>query len=150
MTINTHLFGEVEVDESKKITFDGGIIGFSEMNHFMLMHDVENDSANISWLQSIDEPEFAMPVIDPLLLFDDYNPEVEDEILKPLGGITENSMFVLVTMTVPSDITKMTANLKAPIIINADNLKACQLIIDDDKYIVKHPVYEILKAKKED
>ncbi len=150
MTINTHLFGEVEVDTSKIITFEGGIIGFPDMKSFLLIHDSENEPVSISWLQSIDEPEFAMPVIDPLLLFDDYNPEVEDEILKPLGGIGENNMYVLVTMTVPSDITNMTANLKAPIIINTDNLKACQLIIDDEEYIVKHPVYEVLKAKRED
>ncbi len=43
----------------------------------------------------------------------------------------------------------MSVNLKGPIIINSESRKAGQLIIDDDKYQVKFPIYEILKAAKE-
>lgn len=149
MQITTKLFGEIEVTDEKMITFPNGIIGFPELERFLLIYDAEKDKNGISWLQSIDEPAFAMPVVDPLKLESDYNPMVEDEVLNVLGELKQESMLVLVTMTVPSDITKMTANLKAPIIINADNNKACQLIIEDERYKVKHPVYEILKSKKE-
>lgn len=57
-------------------------------------------------------------------------------------------MLVLVTLTVPSDIKKMSVNLRAPIVIHTDNRKACQVIVDDDKYLVKYPIYEILQAAK--
>ena len=149
MQITTKLFGEIEVAEEKMILFPNGIIGFPELERFLLIHDAEKNKNGISWLQSIEEPAFALPVIDPLKLIPDYNPMVEDEMLKVLGEFDMDEMLVLVTMTVPSDISKMTANLKAPIIINAGNNKACQLIIEDDRYEVKHPVYEILKSKKE-
>lgn len=149
MQITTKLFGEIEVAEEKIITFPNGIIGFPDLKQFLLIHDAEKNKKGISWLQSIEEPAFALPVIDPLKLIADYNPMVEDEMLKILGEFGQDDMLVLVTMTVPTDITKMTANLKAPIIINANNNKACQLIIEDDRYEVKHPVYEILKSKKE-
>ena len=79
--IHTRIFGDIEVDANKIITFDGGIIGFPELKRFMLIHDRENEKKHISWLQSIDEPDFAMPVIDPLKLVEDYNPIVEDELL---------------------------------------------------------------------
>lgn len=150
MKITTKLFGEIEAEEGKIIVFPGGIIGFPDMQKFMLIHNVENEKNSISWLQSLDEPAFAMPVIDPLLLISDYDPLVEDEMLNVLGDLKPNDMLVVVTITVPSDITKMTANFKAPIIINAGNNRACQLIIDDDRYEVKHPVYHLLKGKKED
>ena len=52
------------------------------------------------------------------------------------------------TITVPTDIEKMTANLKAPIVINMENNKAVQIIVEDD-YQVKHPIYETLKKRKE-
>ena len=39
-------------------------------------------------------------------------------------------------------------NLKAPIVINMDNHKGVQLIVEDD-YPVKYKVYDVLKAKKE-
>ncbi|MFQ9933760.1 MAG: flagellar assembly protein FliW [Lachnospiraceae bacterium] len=147
--IHTRIFGDIEVDANKIITFDGGIIGFPELKRFMLIHDRENEKKHISWLQSIDEPDFAMPVIDPLKLVEDYNPIVEDELLSGLGKLSPEEMLVLVTMTIPKDITKMTVNLKAPIIINAASLKAGQIIVDDEKYVVRYPIYDILKSKKE-
>ncbi len=149
MTITTNLFGEVEVVEEKLIKFEQGIIGFPDLKGFLLIHDEEDDNKKISWLQSVDEPAFAMPVIDPLIVDETYNPEIEDELLKPLMIKEDSEILVLTTITVPSDTTKMTSNLKAPIIINVDNLKAAQLIVEDEKYLVKYPIYDILKSNKE-
>lgn len=149
MTITTNLFGEVEVVEDKLIKFDQGIIGFPNLVKFMLIHDDEDSDKKISWLQSVDEPAFAMPVIDPLFVDESYNPEIEDELLKPLDIKEDTSLLVLTTITVPSDVSKMTSNFKAPIIINADNLKAAQIIVEDEKYLVKYPIYDILKSNKE-
>lgn len=149
MNIYTRIFGEVEVDAAKIITFPSGIIGFPDLKQFLLIHDEERQDGNISWLQSIDEPAFALPVIDPLRIMEDYNPVVEDELLEGLGELNQSEMLVLVTITVPGDITKMTVNLKAPIVINASNLRAGQLIVDDEKYAVRYPIYDILKGKKE-
>ncbi len=150
MIITTKLFGEIEVAENKIIFFSSGIVGFPELERFLLIHDAENEKSSISWLQSLDEPAFAMPVIDPLLLIEDYNPMVEHEMLEPLGDMKPEDMLVLATITVPSDLTKMTANFKAPIIINAGSNRACQLIIEDDRYEIKHPIYHLLKDKKGD
>ena len=150
MKMNTKLFGEIDITEDKVIQFTGGIIGFPDMQEFMLIHDIENEKSSIAWLQSLDEQNFAIPVIDPLVLIEDYDPMIEDELLGGLGTLQQENMLVLVTLTVPQDITKMTANLKAPIIINAGNHKACQIIVEDEKYKVKHPVYELFRKKKEE
>jgi flagellar assembly factor FliW len=55
---------------------------------------------------------------------------------------------MLVTVTVPKDITKTTVNLKAPIIISVENRKAVQLICDEDYYDVKHAIYDKIMAAK--
>ena len=89
-----------------------------------------------------------MPVMDPLLVMPEYNPEVDDELLKGIGQIVEDELLVLVTVTVPSDLTKMTVNLKGPIVINAAEKKACQVIVEGENYLVKYPIYDILNAKK--
>ena len=150
MNINTRIFGEIEVDEGKIITFPSGIIGFPDLQKFLLIHDEEKSDSMISWLQSIDEPAFAMPVVDPLSVLDNYNPVVEDELLSDLDELDEDEMLVLVTITVPQDISKMTVNLAAPIVVNAKNMKAVQIIIDEPGYAVKYPIYDILKSKKAD
>ena len=148
MKINTKVFGEVEIADDKIIHFPSGIVGFPELTEFTLLHDEEKGAGSIHWLQSIREPGFAMPVMDPLLVCPDYNPEVDDELLKPLGGLDPEEILVLVTVTVPSDLKKMSVNLRGPVIINAAAKKACQVIVEGEGYQVKYPVYEILSARK--
>lgn len=149
MRVNTRLFGEIDIVEDKIIELEKGLIGFSDMTKFTLIFDEEKkDDKGIMWLQSLDETQFALPVICPERILPDYNPTINDELLEPLGELTQDNLFVLVTITVPSEIEKMTVNLKAPIIINTDNRKGGQLIVEDKSVQVRYPVYELLKGKK--
>ena len=149
MRIQTKIFGEVEIDDEKIIRFENGIIGFPELTEFVLMHDSEKpDGGVVRWLQSLQEPAFAMPVMDPLLVAPDYNPQVEDELLKPVGTLDPDQLLVLVTLTVPSDIQQMSVNLRAPIVIQTQSRKACQIIVDNDSYPVKYQIYELLQRAK--
>lgn len=150
MVITTKVFGEIEIDDAKIITFDGGIIGFPDLKKFTLLYDSEK-TGGIKWLQSLDEPAFAMPVMDPLAVKETYNPVVEDELLKPLGELDPEEILVLVTVTVPKDLTKMSVNLQAPLVLNAENKKGCQIIVDNEsgEFPVKFMIYDILQKKKE-
>lgn len=152
MKVNTRLFGEIEVDNDKIVRLDTGIVGFPDLKNFTLIYDNEKENGsktNIMWFQSLDEPQFAMPVLSPTTIRPDYNPHVEDELLAPLGEITEENLFVLVTVKVPKNIEGMTINLKAPIIINTDTMKGGQIIVEDDEQ-VRFPIYELLKKAKGD
>lgn len=148
MQIKTKVFGDITIDDDKIIHFPNGIVGFPELNDFALIHDEEKGKDSIHWLQSIQEPAFAMPVMDPLLVCPDYNPEVDDELLKNIGELDPEETLVLVTVTVPKDLTKMSINQKGPIVINAAEKKATQVIVEGDKYQVKFPIYEILNNRK--
>ena len=151
MKITTRVFGEIEIDDSKIIHFPSGIIGFPEMTDFALVFDEEKGKDTpIRWLQSLQEAGFAMPVMDPLLVVKDYNPEVEDDYLIPLGEMEADDTLVLVTVTVPKDLTKMSINLQAPIVINAGSKKATQIIVNAEKYPVKYYIYDILQEMKKE
>lgn len=149
MKINTRVFGEVDIQDEKIITFENGIIGFPALKRFTLIYDEEKGTnAGIRFLQSVEEPGFAMPVMDPLLVKDDYNPMVEDELLAGLGELNPEDLLVLVTVSIPSDLTKMSVNLQGPFVINAKERKACQIIVENGKYPVKYPIYDIIKSRK--
>ena len=148
MKVTTKIFGEITIDDDKIITFPQGIVGFPDLTEFALLHDSEKGSDSIHWLQSLQETSFAMPVMDPLIVCPDYNPEVDDELLKHIGELDPDELLVLVTMTVPKDLTQMSVNLKGPVIINATQKKAVQVIIEGDEYQVKFPIYDILNANK--
>ncbi|MDD6183281.1 MAG: flagellar assembly protein FliW [Lachnospiraceae bacterium] len=148
MKLTTRVFGEIDIEDEKIINFEDGIIGFPDLKKFTLIYDEEKENnSNIIWMQSLDEPAFAMPVMNPLLVKENYNPIVEDELLKALGNLAEENTLVLVTVTVPQNIEKTSVNLKAPIVINAKEKKAVQVIVEDED--VKYKIYDILQAQKE-
>lgn len=150
MKISTRLFGEVDIENEKILTFEKGIIGFPELKHFTMIYDEEQgSSAGIRYMQSVEEPGFAMPVMDPLIVKPDYDPEVNDELLSGLGELGPENILVLVTVTVPADLTRMSVNLQGPIVINATERKAAQIIVDSSEFPVKYPIYEILKSRKD-
>lgn len=148
MKAKTRLFGEIDIADDKIISMEGGMIGFPELRKFALIYDEEKENAFIRWMQSMDDPDIAFPVIDPSLILPDYNPAVDEEMLSSLGETHEGNRYVLNTITVPKNIEKMAVNLKAPIVINTDTCKGCQIIVEDD-YPVKYAVYHLLKKKKE-
>ena len=148
MAVETKMFGTIEIEEEKIITFDKGLIGLPDLKKFALITDAKNTDARIQWLQSLDEPTMALPIINPFEIMEEYNPIVEDELLKPLGEFKEENLMLMVTIRVPSDIKQMSINLKGPIIINAETKKGCQIIVEDD-LSVRYPIYEILEKKKE-
>ncbi len=139
MLIKTKHFGEIDLEEDKIITFENGIMGFEECRRYTIFYDSGSEK----------RPALALPVINPLLVKPDYNPTVEDELLAGLGDLTEENLAIFVTLTVPSDITKMTSNLKAPFIINADTRRGCQIVADNPDYPVKYPVYDYFRQLKE-
>lgn len=145
----TKHFGEIELEEEKIITFNNGIMGFEDYKRYTILFDIEEgEKPVISWLQCIDEPELAIPVVNPLLVKEDYNPTVEDELLTSLGELNDENILVLLTVTVSSDIHNMTSNLKAPFIINSDTRKGCQVIVENNDYPVKYNVYEAFEKIK--
>lgn len=151
MQINTKWFGTVEIDDAKIITFEKGLIGFEDCNRFAIVYETENEKDNkIMWLQSLDEQALALPIIKPEFIKKDYDPVVEDELIYSLGeNVKEEELVVFVTMTVPQDITKMSCNLKAPIIINSATMKAVQVAAANEDYEVRFPIYNLLKERKE-
>ena len=150
MKVVTKFFGEVELDDNKILDFPNGIIGFEDFKKYAIMYDEDSDGeVRISWLQSVEEPTLALPVVDPLAVLPDYAPMLEDELLKPLGESEDEDLLFLLAMTVPSDMKKVTANMKAPFIINAKTCKGVQIIVDNADYPVKFNVYESVQKMKE-
>lgn len=149
MKANTRLFGTIDIEDEKVITLEGGMIGFPFLQKFTLIFDEEKEkkAASIMWLQSMDEGEVAFPVMHPNEINPDYNPTVNDEMLAPLGGLNDENTYVLVTVTAAAEPKEATVNLKAPIVINTDTRKGCQIIVEDD-YPVKFNLYQAVQERK--
>ena len=150
MLVQTRFFGEVDIEDEKILTFDNGIMGFEDMKRWTLIYDIEKSSEGpISWFQSLDMAELALPVINPYTVTAVYEPVVEDELLKPLGEFKDEELVTLLTITIPSeDPSKTTANFRAPILINPVNRKGIQVIVNNEDYPIKFSIYESVQKMK--
>lgn len=149
MKAKTRLFGTIDIEDEKVITLESGMIGFPFLQKFTLIFDEEKEkkATSIMWLQSMDEGEVAFPVMHPNEIKPDYNPTVNDEMLVPLGKLNDENTYVLVTVTAAAEARETTVNLKAPIVINTDTKKGCQIIVEDD-YPVKFNLYQAMQERK--
>ncbi len=148
MLVKTKYFGEIELSDEKIIEFPQGIMGFEQYKRYTILYDVEDSDFSISWLQSVEEESLALPVVNPLMVKPDYNPTVEDEVLKPLGDINEENLVLLLSLTGDKDVKKTTVNLKAPFVINADTRTGCQIITENPDYPIKYNIYETIEQLK--
>lgn len=150
MLVKTKHFGDIELDESKVIIFEEGIMGLEGLTKYALIFDEEEGKEpTIYWLQSLEDPAIALPVVSPFIIKADYNPLVQQQLLEPLGEISEDGagLFVLLTLTIPKEVKDITANLKAPFVINSDTQKGCQIIAENEDYDIKFRIYDILQEK---
>ena len=106
MLVRTKHFGEVDLNEDKIINFDQGILGFEDNKKYAIIYDNESgERPDITWLQNLEEPALAIPVISPFIIKPDYNPTVEDAQLSSWRTDSEN-LVVLVSVTVPKALRR--------------------------------------------
>lgn len=144
MQLNTKHFGLIEIDENKIIDFPEGIPGFQEIKKFVILSSDDKGSP-FQWLQAVDNPDLAFVVIDPRLFRPEYVVDVNDAEIEILNIQDPTNVLIYAIVVVPEDISKMTANLKAPVLINTENNRGKQIVMDKDDYKVKHYIMEELK-----
>jgi len=140
MLIRTERFGELEAGEDRVIHFTVGMPGFCHLYRYVLIE--ERERLPFRWLQAVDDPGLAFLVIRPEDFMPAYAPPIPEADLKGLGleSLQEAEVYCLVA--VPEDPREMTANLRAPVVINPRNRKARQVILADGRYALKHRILE--------
>ena len=144
LEIMTRDYGTVQIDESAVIRFEDGIIGFEDYRDYVLLDDGSGQSP-FRCLQSIDESELAFILIDPFSVKPDYELAIDDALSERLSIASGESAAVFAIVVVPEDVKKMSFNLKAPLIINADLKIGAQYIVDRSDYGVRHLIFEELE-----
>ncbi|MDR2939109.1 MAG: flagellar assembly protein FliW [Clostridiales bacterium] len=148
MVINTKSFGEVDVQEDKVINFEPSIPGFPDSKRYMLMYESDNPDENIfCWLQSVDQPEIAFAVLDSGKVFKDYSPVIEDSELGELKHTNEEDLLLYNIVVIPDDVENLSANLKAPVLIDSKRRIGKQVIANNDDYQVRHYIIEELRSR---
>ncbi|MBS7241780.1 flagellar assembly protein FliW [Treponema sp.] len=145
MQVKTKTMGTVEVAEERLINIPSGLFGFEEYTDFAL---VDSEYEPLIWFQSLQEPNLAFLLIDPFIIADDYEADIDDSELLRIGIKDPADVSVFTIVTVPGDGGPVTANFQGPLIINKKNHLCMQAILDGSKYTTKHNIIEALRRKE--
>lgn len=143
MKIHTSRFGEVELNDQDIINFPEGILGFENCKRFFVIDP--SDGSLVLWLQSVSDPDVAFPIIEPEIFKPNYTPDLMPSDIRTLELDHVKDAKVYTVLTIPVDVTKMSANLKAPIIINSKKNSGRQIVLQDNKLEVKYEMYQELR-----
>ena len=147
MIIETTHFGKIEVSEADILFFEEGIIGFEDVKKFGVISSEDTESP-FKWIQAVDKPELAFALVDPFKIKKDYDFELKDEYVEALGIKDASEVIVYSIVVVPEDMKKISMNLKAPLIINKTNNNGAQIILETDKYTVRHFILDELQKQE--
>lgn len=121
--ITTQQFGEIQIEEKYIFDFPDGILGFEDLTKFVLISD--NETAPFKWMISIENPNIGFPLLNPMLINENYH--INKHIIN-------DDDFILVVVNLVGDRGSITANMKAPIVIELENRKGKQIVLPTDKY----------------
>ena len=138
MELNTKYHGTIKYENKDIIHLEKGILGFENLNKFVLFPSEDNDFFSI--LQSIEDKEVGFVVASPFEILKNYELRLKDSIIKKLKIKKEDDVLVLNIVTLNSKIKNITVNLKAPIVVNIKERLGEQIVLDNSKYGIKHPL----------
>ena len=141
MELVTKYHGIIEYSSEDVIVFNKGLPGFKELKNFIIFPLEKNKVFSI--LHSVEDTEIGLILVSPFNVIKDYEFKIPDSYIKELVIAKPEEVLVLTTVTLSSNIENITTNLKAPIIINIKEKLGEQLILDNDKYKIKEPLFNI-------
>ncbi len=144
MNIKTTRFGQLEVNPNDVITFSEGLLGFENLKKYFVVDP--GDSTLILWLQSTEDEKVAFPIIEPKIFKPDYIAKLLPADLNGLELDTLQTAKLYSILTIPANVTEMSANLKAPVVVNSAKKVGKQIVLQDSKLSVKHEMYRELKT----
>ncbi len=148
--IETTRFGTISEEDFPIIKFEGGLPGFEHECEFVMLPVPGSEDTPYMFLQSCSTPDLAFLMTNPFVFFPDYEFSLEDEVQEELGIKNREDFVIFTLITIPNgEISKMTANLMAPLVVSFTTRKAKQIILEKSRYSTKHELFSNDGAKEE-
>ena len=137
MTVQTDYYGTVEYDEEDLVIFEDGLFGFHHLTRFLPLF-LKEDEDTMILLVSVEKPEVAFVLINPIILCPEYFPELSPEELSCLGVSDSGELSYYAICVVKKDYVENTVNLKCPLAINPITRRGMQVILEQSHYEFRH------------
>ena len=141
MKLQTKYFGEIDYELSQALTFPNGLFGFEEERSFLLL-PFEGSGGTMLCLQSTATGPLAFVLLDPFSLDGEYSPELSAAELEQFGAEDISKLCCYVLCAVKNPVSASTVNLKCPVVVDPRTNEARQVILETDRYGMRHPLSE--------
>ena len=132
-------FGRFEFDHDRTITFPKGIPGFHGYQEFGLTQLPECFEADLMLLQSIEPADLSFIVRAHTPAPGLIQPEDLAEAARDLGIDEEDCGVMLITTFHNfAEGSKLSVNLRAPVLVDTAKRLAWQFVLSNDSYSVRH------------
>ncbi|MDR1661828.1 MAG: flagellar assembly protein FliW [Azoarcus sp.] len=135
MKIDSPVLGAVEVSDDKVIEFPAGLPGFENSRRFVLLH--EECGGKVFFLQSVDDASITFSLTGPEQLGITYEFPLTDEEVASLRLSSPEDAVVAVIVrkdgAAPGE-AGLHANFMAPLVINIQQQRGLQKVIDKPGY----------------
>ena len=101
MKINTVRFGEIEIEKERIFNFVLPIIGFNELKEYVIL-DLNKDNF-FKWLQSVEDPSLAFPIVSVFSMNVDYSIDIADNVIEALKITDVENLLVMNIASIPQD-----------------------------------------------
>jgi len=135
----TKYFGPIDCGEEERISFPDGLFGFEEEKEFLLL-PFEGSGGTLLCFQSTVTPALAFVAVNPFSFQPDYAPELAAAELERLGVQDSRELCYYALCVVREPVADSTVNLRCPIVVNDQTRQAIQVILDTEKYGMRHPL----------
>ena len=140
MKVETTYHGTREYGEKDIIEFSKGIPGLDKLKKFIIFPVEDNEVFSI--LHSIEDESIGFVIASPFGVATDYEFKLEDDVMNRLRISKNEDLLVFNIVTLNSNVEKITMNLRAPIIINIKEKLGEQIILNNEKYLIKYPIFK--------
>jgi len=138
MQIQTKFHGTIEIQSDQTWHFPKGLPGFEAENEFTLLPIEGNNVFQV--LQSTQKQDVAFIVANPYTIAEDYSFNVDEPTINLLEIEQPTDVFVLAVLSLKEPMDSSTMNLQAPLIFQTKTKKAKQMILNDSKFSLRHPI----------
>ena len=137
MEINANYFGQVSYESNETIHIINGLIGFESYTEYLPIPFHEDNDSLIS-LQSLEDETLSFILMNPFGIYPDYAPSISRQDMDELKAKSAEDISYYVISVIRDSVAESTVNLKAPLIVNALNRQAKQVILEQSEYTFRH------------
>ncbi len=132
----------VPLENEVIFTFEKGLPAFEDCKDFIFI--MEEKLQPFICMQSITKHDLSFVCVDPFIITNgDYTVRLQENVLEAMQIKSKDDLMILAVVTVNADMTKTTANLMGPIVLNLKTNKAMQVILEDvEPDLVRYNVWD--------